>query len=185
MLELKEWDAISSADSSKRSMRAGGAPQACEDSTRRPRAAHRGAISPVRVNVANRRRALSPVPACEKEKTSHAADESLHGVGVAQIAGRDARERRMHQQMCRLGRLIEGAAIGQGVLQLQDSKLSSAKLAPDQIADLGVLSDEKCRRVRWWLARADETIIRDSRICCLCRIMGDCAVQGRYFPSGA
>ena len=79
----------------------------------------------------------------------------------------------------KLGRQVESAAIGQGVLCRSDSGLYCANLSPKQIQDLGVLSSERERRVRRWLALSDASIKGDPRICCLCRIVGDCVVQGR------
>ncbi len=79
----------------------------------------------------------------------------------------------------RLGRLIEAAAVGQGLLYWSQLRLWHSNLRPERIAELGVLSDDKERVLRRSLGGVYRDINKDPRICTLCRIVGDAGVQGR------
>ena len=81
--------------------------------------------------------------------------------------------------LSRLGRFVEAAAVGQGLLYWADSKLCSANLKAHHIAELGVLSDDREKLIRRSLGQVHREINRDPRMCCLCRIVGDLGVQGR------
>jgi hypothetical protein len=109
----------------------------------------------------------------ESVKRSDALQERLKRIRMAKRALVEGWD------MNRLGRLIEAAAVGQGLLCWKNEKLCSTNMDSERIAELGILTEEKERLIRRSLGQVHREINRDPRICSLCRIVGDSGVQGR------
>ena len=80
----------------------------------------------------------------------------------------------------RLGKLVEAASVGHGVLCRENQKLcQNRNMNEQQLAEIGNLTAKREDAIRMHLGQVHREINRDPRICCLCRIVGDSGVQGR------
>jgi hypothetical protein len=106
-------------------------------------------------------------------KRSTALQERLNRQRMAKLTNVEGWDKK------RLGRLIEAAAVGLGLFYWSQAQLCYSNLRMDRLAELGVLSEDKERSLRRSLGQVNRDIIKDPRLCCLCRIVGDSGIQGR------